>query len=171
MKREDKVALVEELSKKITDNKNFYLADISDLNAAQAVELRKLCYDKGIELTMSKNTFLKKAFEQAQIVDDSLFGTLKGSSSIMFSESLTEPARLIKEFRKKNKKPLLKAAYIDESLYIGDENLNTLASLKTKEELIGDVLAMLGSPIRNLLSALNGGNKIMGVLETLANKE
>lgn len=171
MKKEDKVVLVEELSAKVQEVKNFYIADVSELNAAQTTELRKLCYDQGIELKVSKNTFIRKALEQANINDDSIFEILKGSSSLMFSESVNAPAKLIKEFRKKSDKPVLKAAYVEETTYVGDNYLETLINLKSREELIADVVALLGSPIRNLMSALNGGNKIMGVLQTLSEKE
>ncbi len=171
MKREEKIALVENLSEKISEKKNFYITDISDLNAAQTVELRKLCYDNGIELKVSKNTFIQKALEKANIKDESLIKVLKGPSSLMFSDSLNAPAKLIKEFRKKNKKPLLKAAYIEETLYIGDENLEALANIKSKDELIADLVALLASPMQQLLSALNAGGKIASVLETLSKKE
>jgi len=170
MKREEKNRIVSEISELMLEKKNFYLTDVSDLTANQTVELRKLCYDKGITLRVSKNTFIVKALEQNGIDDKELIGTLKKPSSLMFSDSITAPALLIKEFRKKYPKPVLKAAYVEETVYVGDNSLETLINLKTREQLIGDVLALLGSPIRNLLSALNGGSKILAVLETLSKK-
>jgi large subunit ribosomal protein L10 len=170
MKKEDKKILVDEIAEKIADS-NFYVADVSELTSNETVELRKLCYDNGVVLQVSKNTFIKKALDINNIEDEGLIESLKGPSSLMYSESINAPAKLIKEFRKKHKKPILKAAYVENTVYIGDDNLETLVSLKSKEELIADLVALLGSPIRNLLGALNGGNKIMAVLETLSNKE
>ncbi len=171
MKKENKVVLVDQLSEKVLEVKNFYIADVSDLSVNQTTELRKLCYDNGIELKVSKNTFIKKALEKANVTDEELLEVLRGPSSLMFSESVNAPAKLIKEFRKKNKKPVLKAAYIEESTYIGDDQLDALINIKSKEELIADVVALLRSPMQNLMSALNGGQKIMSVLKALEEKE
>lgn len=171
MKKEAKFEIVDQLSEKLIENKNFYIADVSDLTAEQTTELRKLCYDRGIELKVSKNTFIRKALEKANVNEDEIFNILKGPSSIMFSENVNAPAKLIKEFRKKSDKPILKAAYVSESVYVGDNNIDTLISLKSKDELIADVMALLASPMQNLLSALNAGSKIASVLETLSKKE
>mgnify|MGYP003574453631 CR=1 FL=1 len=172
MKREDKIQLVEQISEKVKARGNFYVADVSELSVNETTELRKLCHKKGVELNVSKNTFIIKALEKANIVDEELFGVLKGPSSLMFSESINAPAKLIKEFRKNYSKPVLKAAYVDESLYIGDDKLDALVNLKSREELIADLVAMLNSPILNLVGALNSGkNNITGVLSTLAERE
>jgi large subunit ribosomal protein L10 len=172
MKREEKVELVEKISEKVKANGNFYLADVSELTVNETTELRKLCYKNGVELNVSKNTFIKKALEKAGITDEELFSVLKGPSSLMFAESINAPAKLIKEFRKNYEKPVLKAAFVEESIYIGDDKLEVLVNLKSKEELIADVLALLSSPMNNLISALNSGkNNITGVLKTLSEKE
>jgi len=172
MKKERKNEVVSELTEKIGKNINFYIADVSDLTVKQTVELRKLCFKNGIELRVSKNTMIVKALQNLNINNQELIGALKGPSSLMFCENVNTPAKIIKEFRKTNQKPLLKAAYIEESVYVGDNQLEALIALKSKEQLIADVVALLNSPIRNLISALNsGGQKIMGVLETMSKKE
>jgi len=172
MKREDKILLVEQISKKVKERGNFYIADVSELSVNQTTELRKLCNKNGVELNVSKNTFIIKALEKANIIDEELFEALKGPSSLMFAESINGPAKLIKEFRKNYSKPVLKAAYVEESVYIGDDKLDSLVNLKSRDELIADVVAMLNTPILNLVSALNSGkNNITGVLKTLAERE
>lgn len=171
MKREEKFEIVNELTQKLKDNGNFYVADVSGLTVMQTVELRKLCFKNGIELKVSKNSFIKKALEKLEIQDEELIGSLKGSSSLMFSETVNAPAKIIKEFRRKNPKPILKAAYVQECVYIGDNNLEALINIKTKNELIAELVGLLNSPVQNLISALNsGGQKIMGVLETISKK-
>ncbi|MBL6962569.1 MAG: 50S ribosomal protein L10 [Bacteroidetes bacterium] len=172
MKREEKIELVEQISEKVRDRGNFYLADVSDLTVNQSNELRKLCHQNGIELNVSKNTFIKKALEKVGISDEELLNVLKGPSSLMFAESINAPAKLIKEFRKKYKKPLLKAAFVEEAIYIGDNQLDALVNLKSKEELIADVMLALNSQMYNLIGALNSSkNNISGVLKTLSEKE
>jgi len=171
MKKERKYEVVSELAEIIQKNTNFYVADVSDLTVKQTVELRKLCFKNGIELKVSKNTMIIKALASLNIHNHELIEALKGPSSLMFCENVNTPAKIIKEFRKANKKPLLKAAYIEEYVYVGDDQLDALIALKSREQLIADVVALLNSPIRNLISALNGsGQKIMGVLETLSKK-
>jgi large subunit ribosomal protein L10 len=172
MKKEQKNEIIEKITTQFKNNKNFYLSDVSTLTVNQTNELRKLCYKYGITLSIAKNTFIKKALEKADIVDESIFSSLHGPSSIMFCESLNAPAKLIKEFRRNYSRPILKAAYVEQTVYLGEESLNTLLTLKTREELIADVVALLGSPIRNLISALKSADgSIMGVLKTLSNKE
>lgn len=174
MKREDKEQIVEKLSQRFQDNTNFYLADVSALSVNEINEFRKMCYDQGVYMQMVKNTLINKALNRAKVDKDNLKDTLKGPSSLMFSESINAPAKLIKKFRKTHDKPVLKAAYIEEYLYVGDEQLEHLANLKSKEELIGEVVNMLQSPMKNVISGLqSGGNKLAGVVKTLSerNKE
>jgi len=172
MKKEDKQSIIDSLVEQIKDNNHFYLADIADLNAADNSTLRRKCFEKEIQLIVVKNTLLRKALEQYKDKFSEFYDLLKGPTSIMFTETGNIPAKLIKEFRKEHEKPLLKGAYVEESIYIGEENLDTLASLKTKNELIGDIVALLQSPIKNVVSSLqSGGNTITGVLKTLSEKE
>ena len=172
MKREDKNRIIEELTEKIKGASHFYLADISTLNAADTSKLRRKCFEKEIELVVVKNTLLKKALENTSGDFEEMYGILEEPTSVMFCETGNVPAKLIKEFRKEHDRPVLKAAFVEESVYVGDANLETLASLKSKNELIGDVMLALQSPVNNLLSALNGaGGSIAGVLKTLSEKE
>lgn len=172
MRHEEKEVIIDGLTDQINNSSHFYLADISELNAADTSSLRRKCFEKEIELVVVKNTLLRKALEKSEGNFDELFGILKNSTSIMFCETGNTPAKLIKEFRKDHDRPLLKAAFVEESVYLGDEQLDILSSLKSKDELIGDVLMLLGSPMNNLLSALrSGGNNMAGALKTLAEKE
>jgi large subunit ribosomal protein L10 len=171
MKREDKEVIINELSEHITNSSHFYLADISTLNAADTSDLRRKCFEKDIQLILVKNTLLRKALEKAEGSYDELYDVLKNSTSIMFTNVGNVPAKLIKEFRKKHDKPVLKAAYVEESVYIGDEQLEALANIKSKEELIGDIVLLLQSPVKNVLSQLqSGGNTISGLLKALEEK-
>jgi large subunit ribosomal protein L10 len=152
----------------LNDNNNFYLADISGLTAEENSALRRLCFKREVSLQVVKNTLLKKAFEKNESDFTELYDVLVGNTSIMQAESGNAPAKVIKEFRKKNDKPLLKAAHIEESLYIGDENLSALADLKSKDELIGDIITLLQSPAKNVISSLqSGGNKLSGIVKAL----
>ncbi|HYX06729.1 MAG TPA: 50S ribosomal protein L10 [Bacteroidales bacterium] len=170
--REDKHAIVEELTQHINGSNHFYLADISELNAEDTSNLRRKCFEKEVKLMVVKNTLLKKALEQSEGEFDDLYSILKNSTSIMFSDTGNIPAKLIKEFRKKHDKPVLKGAFVEESIYIGDEQLENLASLKSKEELIGDIILLLQSPAINVISSLkSGGNTLAGVIKTLSEKE
>ena len=171
MRREEKNAIINSLAEKIKEYSHFYLTDTAQLNAADTSDLRRKCFENDIKLIVVKNTLLKRALEQSEGTYDELFQVLEGTTSIMFANSGNVPAKLIKEFRKKHDKPVLKGAYVQESIYIGDNLLDTLVSVKTKNELIGDVIMMLQSPARNVISALqSGGNKLHGVLETLSKK-
>ena len=172
MKREDKDRIISNLTESINHSKHFYLTDTSELNAESTSQLRRKCFEQDIKLLVVKNTLLRKALEKCSENFEELYEVLKNSTSIMFSEKGNVPARLIKEFRKTLDRPLLKAAYVEESFYIGDDQLDALARIKTKEEVIGDVILLLRSPAQNLLSALQSGSqKLAGIVKTLSEKE
>ena len=172
MKREDKDNIISNLTESINHSKHFYLTDTSELNAESTSQLRRKCFEQDIRLLVVKNTLLRKALEKCSENFEELYGVLKNSTSIMFSEKGNVPAKLIKEFRKTLDRPLLKAAYVEESFYIGDDQLDTLARIKTKEEVIGDVILLLQSPAQNLLSALQSSKqKLAGIVKTLTEKE
>ncbi len=171
MRKEDKQLLIDSLAQLLTDNNNFYLTDTSSLNAEDTSKLRRLCFKNGIKMRVVKNTLLRKAMEKVDRGYDELFDTLKGNTSIMFAEAGNVPAKMIKEFRKKKDRPILKSAFIEETVYIGDENLDFLTSIKSKDELIADIIALLQSPAKNVVSALqSGGNTLTGILKTLSEK-
>jgi large subunit ribosomal protein L10 len=168
MNREEKNQAIEELTGVLNESSTIYVADIAGLNAGQTSQLRRLCFQKGVTLSVVKNTLLKKAMEKSDKTFDDLFVALKGNTSIMLSDTGNVPAKLIKEFRKKGDKPLLKGAYIEESIYLGDNQLETLSSIKSKDELLGDLITLLQSPVRNVVSALqSSGSTISGLLTTL----
>ncbi len=174
MKKEDKSTKVNELQAIIGSFPHFYLADIGGLNAEDTSTLRRTCFNQDIKLLVVKNTMLKKALENLDIDYSPLYDSLKGETSLLLSETGNAPAKLIKDFSKKNKlkKPVLKAAYVEESFYIGAEMLEDLVNVKSKEELLGDVLGMLLSPINDVMSALqSGANTIHGVLDTLSERD
>ena len=172
MRREEKNAIIDSLTDRIKEYSHFYLTDTAQLNAADTSDLRRKCFRDDIKLIVVKNTLLKRALEQSNGDFEELYPVLKGTSSIMFTQSGNVPAKLIKEFRKKHDKPVLKGAYVQESVYIGDNMLEALVSVKTKEELIGDIIMLLQSPAKNVISALkSGGTTIHGVLETLSKRE
>ena len=172
MRREEKIAIIDSLDETFKSYSHFYLTDTAQLNAADTSDLRRKCFDNGIKLVVVKNTLLKRALEQSNGNFEELYPVLKGTTSIMFAQSGNVPAKLIKEFRKKHDKPVLKGAYVQDSVYLGDNMLDALISIKTKEELIGDIIMMLQSPAKNVISALqSGGTKIHGVLETLSKRE
>lgn len=174
MTREQKNQQIKTLSEQLNENSNFYLTDIGDLTVKTTNELRRLCFRKDVKLKVVKNTLLKKAMEKSNKELDPLFDTLRGATSIMFSDTGNVPARLIEEFRKKfrSKKPILKGAYVEESIYLGEDQLEVLVNIKSKNELIGDIILLLQSPAKNVISALqSGGYKISGILETLSNKK
>ena len=173
MKKEDKSLIIKQLSERLKSCGNFYLTDIEALNAAKTSSLRRACAKKAIKLVVVKNTLFKKALESVDADMSALYGSLAGSTAIMFAEVANAPARLIKDFTKDVRKgevgkPKLKAAYVQECFYIGAENLDALVNLKSKDELVADVVALLQSPMQRLMSALqSGGNSIHGVLKTL----
>lgn len=171
MKKEEKEEIIENLVQQIKNLKHFYLTDISTLNAAMTSKLRRKCFENNIELVVVKNTLFKKALERTGGKYDELYDVLSNSTSVMFTEVGTVPARMIQEFRKTQERPILKAAYVEECVYIGDEQLNTLATLKTKEELVGDIIGLLQSPANNVISALQSGKNILaGVVKTLSER-
>ena len=171
MRKEDKNIIINELTEQLNASKHFYLADISNLNAADTSSLRRKCFEKDIKLRVVKNTLLRKALEKSEGSYDELYDVLKNSTSIMFTETGNVPAKLIKEFRKTKDRPVLKAAYVEECIYIGDELLDTLVNLKSRDELIGDIILLLQSPMKNVVSSLqSGGQKITGILKTLSEK-
>jgi len=171
MTREEKSQVIENLTGILAENSIIYLADISGLNAQETSNLRRACFKASINLSVVKNTLLEKAMEKSDKDFGELPNTLKGNTSIMLSETGNAPARVIKEFRKGSDRPLLKGAYIEAAIYVGDDQLNTLVSIKSKEELIGDIITILQSPAKNVISALqSGGNKLSGILTTLSEK-
>ncbi|MCQ2324406.1 MAG: 50S ribosomal protein L10 [Paludibacteraceae bacterium] len=173
MKKEDKTALISELQNTLGEYSHFYLTNIEGLNAEQTSALRRECFKNGIKLMVAKNTLLKKALE-AKGIDASLFDALKGNTALMLCNTGNVPAKLIKSILKKDKnatKPELKAAYVEETVYVGAQNLEFLSAIKSKNELIADVIALLQSPAKNVVSALqSGGNTIHGVLKTLGER-
>ncbi|MDD4514886.1 50S ribosomal protein L10 [Massilibacteroides sp.] len=175
MKKEDKVAVIEQLTSIVQEYPNFYLTDIEALDAEKTSALRRECFKREVKLVVVKNTLLKKALENLTEIDFSpLHTALKGNTAVMFSQVANGPARLIKDFTKDSKgegRPQLKAAYVQESFYIGADNLTALVDIKSKNELIGDVIALLQSPAKNVVSALqSSGQTIHGVLTTLAER-
>lgn len=171
MRKEEKKQLIDSLTQQLENNNNFYITDVSTLDALKTGDLRRLCFKYEIKMQVVKNTLLKKAMENAEKNYDELYETLVGNTSIMFAESGNGPAKMIKEFRKKSDRPILKGAFIEEMTYLGDEQLDFLISIKSKDELIADVIALLQSPAKNVVSALqSGGGKLAGILQTLSEK-
>ena len=172
MTREEKSQVIEELTAQLADNSNIYLADISGLNATSTSDLRRACFKANVTLSVVKNTLLEKAMEASDKDFGDLSSVLKGNTSVMYSETGNAPAKVIKAFRKKSDKPLLKGAFIEEAIYLGDDQLDALVEIKSREELIGDIISLLQSPAKNVVSALqSGGGKLSGILKTLSEKE
>jgi large subunit ribosomal protein L10 len=172
MIRDEKNRIIDNLKDSISNAKHFYLTDISEMNAETTSKLRRACFEKDITLVVVKNTLLKKALEKFDGKFEGLYAVLKDSTSIMFTDINNVPAKLIKEFRKTDQRPVLKAAYVEESIYIGDNQLDELSSIKSREELIGDLILLLQSPARNVVSALqSGSSKLTGIVKTLSEKE
>ena len=171
MTREEKSQVIDVLTTKLTEGTIIYLADISGLNALDTSNLRRACFKANIKLAVVKNTLLEKAMEKSDKDFGELPEVLKGNTSLMFSDTGNAPAKVIKEFRKKSDKPVLKGAYVEEAIYVGDDQLEMLVNIKSKEELIGDIISLLQSPAKNVVSALqSGGNKLSGILKTLSEK-
>ncbi|MGL4956323.1 MAG: 50S ribosomal protein L10 [Bacteroidales bacterium] len=172
MKKEEKNIIIDRLVEQLKEYSNFYLTDISTLNAEKTTALRRMCFEKQISLIVVKNTLLHKALERVSFSETAIFGVLKGATAIMLSAGAANAvAKLIKEFRTKSDRPVLKAAYVQESLYIGDNMLEELVNIKSREELVADVLALLQSPIKTVVSSLeSGGTTISGVLKTLESR-
>ena len=172
MTREEKSQVIADLTTVLTDNNIIYLADISGLDAQNTSDLRRACFKANVKLSVVKNTLLAKAMEKSDKEFGELPETLKGNTSLLISETGNAPARVIKDFRKKSDKPVLKGAFIEEAIFIGDDQLDTLVSIKSKEELIGDIISLLQSPAKNVISALqSGGSKLSGILKTLSDKQ
>jgi large subunit ribosomal protein L10 len=172
MKKAEKYQIIESLTETLKGNEFVYLADTSDLNAESVSRLRRLCFRRNVTLQVVKNTLLRKAMEASEKDFAPLFDSLKGPTAVMTAEAGKTPAQLIKEFRKTSPKPILKAAYIQEAFFIGDDQLDTLVALKSKDELLGELIGLLQSPAKNVISALqSGGNILAGVLKTLSEKE
>lgn len=172
MTREEKATVIEDLKSQLAENNTIYLADISGLDAGTTSDLRRAAFKANIKLSVVKNTLLAKAMEASDKEFGDLNEVLKGNTSLMFSETGNAPAKLIKNFRKKSDKPLLKGAFIEEAVYVGDDKLDTLVSIKSKEEMIGEIIGLLQSPAKNVISGLkSGGGKLAGILKTLSEKE
>jgi len=171
MTREEKSQVIEELTAELANNANIYLADISGLNAETTSNLRRAAFKANVKLAVVKNTLLEKAMEASERDFGNLPSVLKGNTSVMYSETGNVPAKLIKTFRKKSEKPLLKGAFIEEAVYIGDDQLDMLVDIKSKEELLGEIVGLLQSPAKNVISALkSGGGTIAGLIKTLSEK-
>ncbi|WP_299435660.1 50S ribosomal protein L10 [uncultured Maribacter sp.] len=171
MTREEKANVIQDLTTQLGDSSTIYLADISGLDAVTTSDLRRACFKADIRLAVVKNTLLAKAMEASDREFGELPEVLKGNTSLMFSEVGNAPAKLIKNFRKKSDRPLLKGAFVEEAVYIGDENLDALVSIKSKEEMIGEIIGLLQSPAKNVISGLkSGGSKLSGILKTLSEK-
>jgi len=172
MTREEKSQVIETLTAQLSENATIYLADISGLDAGATTNLRRACFKAGVKLNVVKNTLLAKAMESCDKDFGELSEVLKGNTSLMVSEASNAPAKVIKEFRKKSQKPLLKGAFIEEAIYVGDDQLDALVDIKSREELIGDIIGLLQSPAKNVISALkSGGSTIAGIVKTLSEKE
>lgn len=171
MTREDKNQAIDVLAAKLNDANIFYLADIAGLDAQSSSDLRRDCFKNDVQIELVKNTVLKYALEKADGEFAELYTALKGNTSIMFASVGNAPAKIIKDFRKKSDKPFLKGAFIEESIYIGDENLDALVAIKSKEELLGEIVSLLQSPAKNVISALkSSGGTIAGIVKTLSEK-
>ncbi len=171
MTREEKSRVIEDLTAQLADSNVIYIADISNLNAETTSNLRRACFKAGIQLNVVKNTLLEKAMEASDNDYGDLPSILKGNTSIMIAENGNAPAKIIKEFRKKSDKPILKGAYIHQAVFIGDNQLDALIALKSKEEVIGEIIGLLQSPAKNVVSALkSGGGKIAGIVKTLSER-
>ena len=171
MKSSEKKVIIDNLQEQINSYNHFYLTDISGLNAENTSDLRRLCFGQNVKLVVVKNTLFRKALETSNKNVEEIYDALKGNTSVMFTENANMPAKLIKDFSKKHKKPVLKAAFVEEAIYLGENQLEALIAVKSKSELIADVVALLQSPIKTVLGQLqSGGNIIHGVLETLKEK-
>ena len=172
MTREEKSKVIERLTAELADNTNIYMTDVSGLNAVQTSSLRRACFKANIKLSVVKNTLLSKAMETSDRDFGDLNQVLVGNTALMYSEIGNSPAKLIKAFRKKADKPLLKGASIEDAIYLGDDQIKALCNIKSREELIGEVISILQSAAKNLISALqSGGATISGVLKTLSNRK
>jgi large subunit ribosomal protein L10 len=171
MTREEKGKEIAALTEKFANATTFYITDASGLTVEAVNNLRRACFKAGVELQVSKNTLIRKALEANGKITPELDKALNGPTAVMFAEGGSIPARVIKDFRKTSEKPILKAAWIDAGVYVGDNEVENLTKLKSKQELIGDIVGILQSPAKNVISALtSGGGKIAGILKTLENR-
>ena len=169
MTREEKSKVIEKLTAELAENTNIYMTDVSGLNASETSKLRRACFKANIKLSVVKNTLLSKAMESSDKDFGSSNDVLVGNTALMYSEVGNSPAKLIKQFRKKSERPLLKGASIEDSVYVGDDQVEFLANIKSREELIGEVITILQSPAKNVISALqSSGSTLSGVLKTLS---
>tara|TARA_B100001121_G_C18533635_1_gene547288 strand:+ start:123 stop:821 length:699 start_codon:yes stop_codon:yes gene_type:complete len=169
MNKEEKVKVVEDLKGKLNDYKSIYLTDIAGLDAIQTSNLRRECFNSSVKLSVVKNTFLERAMSESETDFGELKDLIKGNTTIMLSESGNSPAKIIKKFRKDGEKPILKGAFVDEAIYIGDDQIEALFNLKSKEEVIGEIITLLNSPAKNVISALKSSSgKIAGFVKTLS---
>ena len=172
MTRDEKNFTIDNLNTQLSENKNFYLADISGLTAENNSDLRRLCYKSDVQIQVIKNTLLRKAMDKNDVDFEELYQALKGNTAIMFAEAGNAPAKVIKEFRKKQDKPILKAAFIEESFYFGDDQVEVLSTLKSKDELIGEIITLLQSPPKNVISSLQSASgNLSGILKALADRD
>jgi large subunit ribosomal protein L10 len=176
MNKQDKNQAIEVLKEKFSQYNNFYITNTESLTVAQITKLRRICFDKNVEIKVAKNTLIRKALEQ---LDENrfkdAFDSLQGVTALMFSENAKEPAMILTSFRKDNPKtkerPVLKAAFIDGDVFTGDDQLSALRNLKSKQELIGEIIGLLQSPAKNVISALNAGNKLASLIKALEDRE
>ncbi len=174
MRKEEKTQIIESLAAQLEKTPNFYIADISGLNAQKTALLRRACFEKEIKLLVVKNTLMRKALEKIAPADsEAIYPILEGPTAVMFTETVSTPAKLIKAFGKEHGKPILKGALVQECAYVGEDQLESLIAIKSRDELIGDIIGLLQSPAKNVISALvsNGGGKIAGIVKTLSEKE
>jgi large subunit ribosomal protein L10 len=171
MKKDEKTQLIDSLADQLKGADSFYLTDTSALNAETTSRLRRTCFKKNVQLRVVKNTLLQKAMEKSGKSLEEFYPVLQGPTSIMFSEVANDPAKLIKEFRRTSQKPILKGAYVEETIYLGDNQLDHLVNIKSRLELIGDLIGLLQSPAKNVISALqSGGNNLSGIVKTLSER-
>ena len=172
MTREEKSKAITEIKDVLSQNGIIYLTDISGLNSIETSNLRRLCFKSGVKLEVMKNTLLGQAMKASDKDFGDLLETLKGNTSVMLSDVGNAPAKVIKDFRKKSERPILKGAIIENDIYLGDEQLELLSSIKSKEEIIGEIVILLQSPVRNIISALkSSSSKLSGIIQTLSNRE
>lgn len=168
MNREQKKEVIDALASQLRETNSFYLADASGMTVADVNRLRRVCHEKGIRLKVAKNTLIEKALDSTEMDFSEIKELLKGPTAIIFTETANLPAKVIKQFRGDGEKPVLKGAYIDSAVFIGDDKLDALTKLKSKEELVGEVILLLQSPIKNVVSALqSGGQTLAGLVKTL----
>jgi large subunit ribosomal protein L10 len=168
MTRDEKNQIIDSIVENLKQYNCFYIADASQLTVEKTNQLRRLCFNKNVKMNVAKNTLIRKALEKMDADYSGIFSALKGSTAIMYSDTGNVPAKLIKDFRRTSEKPVLKGAWIDSAVFLGDNNLDTLVALKSKNELVADIIALLQSPAKNVISGLqSGGHKLSGILKTL----